>query len=233
MPDLTYAIGDIHGRSDLLLLLLEAIERDAQGRSRHLVFLGDYVDRGPASAGVVSTLRRLQEEGPDSITCLMGNHEAMLLDALTDPAAESLWLMNGGSRTLAAFEARGAQELPADVLAWLAALPIRSEDDRRHYVHAGFRPGRTIAQQLPDDFLWIREPFLSAEFDFGKHVVHGHTALMGGRPDARTHRTNLDTAAAYGGPLTAGRFGPEDARASGFLQVVEGGRLIVRNSAGA
>ena len=233
MADLTYAIGDVHGRSDLLDVLLDAIAVDADGRPHHLVFLGDYVDRGPGSAAVVSRLRRLQDERPDTTTCLMGNHEALLLDSLTDPAAEQLWLMNGGGTTLASFSAERAADLPRELIDWFAALPIRSEDDRRHYVHAGFRPGRTLAQQLPSDFLWIREPFLSAEFDFGKHVVHGHTALMTGRPDARPHRTNLDTAAAYGGPLTAGRFGPEHGQASGFLQVLDGGRLIVRNATGS
>jgi serine/threonine protein phosphatase 1 len=225
MPDLTYAIGDVHGRSDLLVDLLDAIEADARGQAYRLVFLGDYIDRGPASAGVIEILRGLSRARAGEITCLLGNHEAMLLESLQDPAATRLWLLNGGSSTLESFGVERPEDLPGDLTEWLSTLPIRSEDDQRHYVHAGFRPGRPLMRQSPEDFLWIREPFLSCDYDFGKHVVHGHTALVTGLPEVRRYRTNLDTAAIYGGPLTAGRFGSDGPYASAFLQVANGGRV--------
>ncbi|WP_018261021.1 metallophosphoesterase family protein [Methylobacterium sp. WSM2598] len=215
---LTYAIGDIHGCADQLDRLLAEIEVHRAGRPRRIVCLGDYVDRGPDSARVIATLRALQEREPGQVTCLKGNHEAMLLGALSG-ADEPLWLFNGGRAVLASYGVARVDQLPRGDLDWIAALPTLHEDARRWYVHAGFRPGRPAPDPDPEQRLWIREPFLSADYDFGKHVVHGHTPLRSGHPDARRHRTNLDTGAVFGGPLTAGVFTREQAAAVTFLQV--------------
>src|SRR5690349_17279714 len=98
---LTYAIGDIHGCHDLLIALLDGVRRHAGGRPYRLVFLGDYIDRGRDSAAVVDTVRELQAQSPDTVTCLMGNHEMMLLSAERDPSLTEWWLGNGGEATLA------------------------------------------------------------------------------------------------------------------------------------
>ncbi len=202
---LTYAIGDVHGRADLLARLLARIEDHRAGRPRRLVFLGDAVDRGPDSAGAVAILRELQAREPDGVTCLMGNHEAMLLDAAagTNP---DLWRINGGGATLASYGVAHPGDLPAEVVAWIAALPTLHGDPQRWYVHGGLDPGRDAAASDRETRLWMREPFLSSGHDFGRHVVHGHTPTRTGRPELRARRTNLDTGAVFGGPLTAGVF---------------------------
>ncbi len=122
-PVVTYAIGDIHGCADLLDRLLALIANHADGRERKLVFLGDYIDRGPDSAAVLRTLSRLQWTEPTHVTCLMGNHERMLLDGLCTPEDAEHWLHNGGEATLAAFGAREPMDLPRDILDWVEALP--------------------------------------------------------------------------------------------------------------
>jgi len=216
---LTYAVGDIHGCADLLDRLLERIEAHAAGRERRLVFLGDYIDRGPDSAGILSRLRTLAWREPESVTCLMGNHEALLLAALREPGGEAHWLVNGGDATLASFGVEEAAAIPRDVLDWIEALPSLHADAARWYVHAGFRPGEAPEESSPHTRLWIREPFLSEDVDFGRHVVHGHTPQTSGRPDRRPHRTNLDTGAVYGGALTAGVFTAEAGPAVAFLSV--------------
>ncbi|MET7244122.1 metallophosphoesterase family protein [Methylobacterium sp. EM32] len=200
---LTYAIGDVHGRADLLARLLAAIEEHRAGRPRRLVFLGDVVDRGPDSAGAVAMLRDLQAREPDAVTCLMGNHEAMLLDAAAGTNRD-LWRINGGAATLASYGAVRPGELPAEIVAWIAALPTLHGDARRWYVHGGLDPAREAEASDRETRLWMREPFLSAGHDFGRHVVHGHTPTRDGRPELLAHRTNLDTGAVFGGPLTAG-----------------------------
>jgi serine/threonine protein phosphatase 1 len=219
---LTYAIGDVHGCAALLDALLERITDHAGDRPHRLVFLGDYIDRGPDSAAVLRTVSRLNWAEPERVICLMGNHERMLLDALQTPLAAEHWLYNGGEATLASFGAREAGDLPRDTLDWLEKLPTLHGDDARWYVHAGFRPGAEIPD--PDDHnrLWIREPFLEEDHDFGRHVVHGHTPQRNGRPEVRRFRTNLDTAAVYGGALTAGVFSNAQGPALKFLQVRAG-----------
>lgn len=207
---LTYAIGDIHGRADLLDRLLERIAVHAGHRPRKLVFLGDYIDRGPDSAAVLRTVGRLNWAEPERVTCLMGNHERMLLDAIQTRSAAAHWMGNGGAATLESFAARDLSGIPRDTLDWIEGLPTLHGDQARWYVHAGLRPGREATASDPHDRLWIREPFLDGDHDFGRHVVHGHTPQRDGRAETRRFRTNLDTAAVYGGALTAGVF--SDAR---------------------
>jgi serine/threonine protein phosphatase 1 len=219
MTNLTYAIGDIHGCADHLRLLLEKIEEHRAGRPRKLVFLGDYVDRGPDSAGVVAQLRKLQDHEPEHVVCLMGNHEDLMLHAHHTPGLRLNWLMNGGDKALRSFGVEGPEDLPDDLIRWVEGLPTVHEDAQRFYVHAGFRPGQPAPDPDQHTRLWIREPFLSAEYNFGKYVIHGHTPLRSGEPDVHPHRTNLDTACVYGGALTAGVFTDERGPAVQFLQV--------------
>jgi len=214
---LTYAIGDIHGRHDLLRQILDRISEHAGDRPRRLVFLGDYIDRGPDSAGVVETVRQLQDAASEEVVCLMGNHEAMLLAAIGDPVSTYWWLRNGGTATLCSYRAEAPDALPKDVLAWMAGLPTWFEDESHYFVHAGLRPGCGVSEQTDDDRLWIREPFLTADYDFGKHIVHGHTPLASGCPEVHPYRTNLDTAAVFLGTLTAGIFTEEQGPPIGFL----------------
>lgn len=214
----TYAIGDVHGCGDLLDALLARIEVHAAGRDRTLVFLGDYIDRGPDSAAILRTVSRLQWAEPGRVVCLMGNHERMMLDALQTDEAADLWLANGGEQTLASFGAREVSDLPRTILDWIEALPTLHRDARRWYVHAGFPPGTDPEASRDHDRLWIRAPFLEGEHDFGRHVVHGHTPQRSGKPELCRFRTNLDTAAVYGGALTAGVFTDEAGPAIAFLQ---------------
>ena len=216
---LTYAIGDVHGRHDLLTALLDGVRGHAAGRPYRLVFLGDYIDRGPDSAAVVATVRELQARSPETVTCLMGNHEHMLLAAARDRRLIGWWLGNGGGATLASFGAPSPDDLPPDLLEWFEDLPLEHEDARRIYVHAGLNPARPRQAQTDEDRLWIREPFLTVDHDFGKHVVHGHTPVRTAMPDVRAHRTNLDTGAVFGGALTAGAFTDEQDQAVAFLRV--------------
>jgi serine/threonine protein phosphatase 1 len=216
-----YAIGDIHGRLDLLEALHEAIRGDARdhgGARRLLVYLGDYVDRGPASRQVIDLLIAQPLEGFEAVH-LLGNHEFFLRRFLTDPGVGDVWLMNGGETTLQSYGIEPWDDPPADSerLPWLsrrldAALPAahrRFLEGLRHshavgdylFVHAGIRPGVPLDRQEPEDLIWIREPFLGSQQEFGKLVVHGHTPDVA--PVRRSNRICVDTGACYGGRLTA------------------------------
>lgn len=202
---LTFAIGDVHGCLRKLMRLFDRCLRHCDEQPGRFVFVGDYLDRGPDSRGVVEMLRRVQGELPGQVICLKGNHEAMMLDAVrTDD--DDLWLLNGGGHTLLSYGIARAADMPRDILDWVDALPLSFDDGRRLFVHAGVNPFVPLDQQSEHDRLWIREPFLSSTRDYGRLIVHGHTPLAAGRPDLRPNRLNLDTAAVYGGPLTAAVF---------------------------
>jgi serine/threonine protein phosphatase 1 len=219
MSQLTYAIGDIHGCSDHLHALLGVIEDHRAGRSRRLVFLGDYIDRGPKSADVIAHLRALQMAEPGDVICLAGNHEDMLVRARHEREGFWNWIENGGRETLQSYGVARVDDLPAHDVAWMAALPTLHEDGQRYYVHAGLRPGRPMEREDRRTHLWIRGAFLDDDCDFGKHVVHGHTPQASGIPEVRRHRTNLDTGCVYGRALTAGVFTHEHGPAVEFLAV--------------
>jgi serine/threonine protein phosphatase 1 len=202
----TYAIGDIHGMLDLLRDALGWIRADAGRERSRVVFLGDYVDRGPSSRQVLDLLIAGPPAGYEWV-CLRGNHEQMMVDALASPGRDGdVWLDNGGAATMRGYRVAGHLEdaaLSAHAV-WAASLPHRFEDEHRHYVHAGFRPGVPVERQEPEDMLWIRRPFHVARFDFGKPVIHGHTPQP--TAEVERHRVNLDTGACFGGALTVARW---------------------------
>ncbi len=228
-----YAIGDVHGRDDLLALMHARIADDH--RSRHpddeavIVHIGDYVDRGPDSLGVID---RLMEgvEGFETV-CLKGNHEAMMLACTQsdDSRLWSMWLGNGGDATLASlglgrrlFGRHDAddlvQALGAERLAWLQALPLTYRAAGALFVHAGIIPGVPLERQDEQDLLWIRDRFLTSDADHGFLVVHGHTPMEA--PDIQPNRLGIDTGAVFTGRLTAAVLGEN--QAPRFL-VVEAG----------
>lgn len=205
MP-LTYAVGDIHGRLTKLRNLLNLCEEDANGRPMKFIFLGDYIDRGPGSKGVIEQLMALQQAQPEHVICLMGNHEDMLLTAIDHPDWQDRWLHNGGVQTLKNYGVTDATRIPTSHIDWLRQLLKFHDDGLRFFVHAGIHPDRTLNQQDDFDLLWIREPFLSSSRDFSRLIVHGHTPSRDGRPDIRINRLNIDTGAVFGGSLTAAVF---------------------------
>jgi serine/threonine protein phosphatase 1 len=213
----TYAIGDIHGCLDQLQHLVELCERDAGAERTKLVFLGDYIDRGPDSRGVIDFLIDLQKWSPDQIICLRGNHEDLLLAALEDSEAELNWLLNGGRSTLDSYRVADVLDLPVAHIDWVRSLALFHDDGERFFVHAGAHPARPLNQQDPHDLLWIREPFLSSSNDYGRLVVHGHTPIASGVPELRANRLNIDTGAVYGRALTSAAFAAHKTAPVGFL----------------
>ena len=215
---LTYAIGDIHGCLDKLRSLLLRCEMHADGRPAAFVFVGDYIDRGPQSSGVIDCLIDLKARHGERVVTLMGNHEAMALAAIDGSGPARLWLAQGGLATLESYGVAEPRELPRAHVDWLRALPLSYDDGRRFFVHAGVNPGMPLEAQDDFDLLWIREPFLSHRGDYGRLIVHGHTPLADGVPDLRGNRLNLDTGAVFGGPLTAAVFDDAQTEPVGFLQ---------------
>jgi serine/threonine protein phosphatase 1 len=212
-----YAVGDIHGRLDLLNLLLSQIAADlAQFPTIRpiYVFLGDYIDRGNSSR---ETIDRLIEHGAaHECVFLKGNHELIALACLSDRTKIDHWLRLGGMETLASYGV--APELFANrrqaagtQLAFYNALPpahFRFFRNLQHsfscgdyfFVHAGAKPHVSLSHQKESDLLWIRDEFLSSAYDFGKIIVHGHTPSLG--VEVRPNRINIDTGAFATGCLT-------------------------------
>jgi serine/threonine protein phosphatase 1 len=207
-----YAIGDVHGCLDRLQTIHELIAEDLAARPAEeavLVHLGDYVDRGPDSAGVVARLAAGAPLPNVPTVNLMGNHEHMMLAALATGETETteLWLANGGADSLQSWGVpRSAQPrewptyLPMPHLMFLRDLALRHEVGGYLFVHAGIRPGIPLDRQSRHDLMWIREPFLSWNESFGLVVVHGHTPRQ--EPVVRPNRIGIDTGAVMGGVLT-------------------------------
>lgn len=216
---LIFAIGDIHGSLRKLQDLIERCERYADGRPMTFIFLGDYIDRGPDSAGVVSYVIDLQARLPEQVIALKGNHEAMALDIVDGVIPADRWLAQGGFETLRSYGVQSAAELPGAHVHWLRSLPVSYDDGRRFFVHAGIDPNKRFNAQQDHDLFWIREPFLSDRRDHGRLIVHGHTPINGRKPDLRANRLNIDTGAVFGGPLTAAVFGDAEIKPITFVQV--------------
>jgi serine/threonine protein phosphatase 1 len=212
-----YAVGDIHGRLDLLKKLWIAIEADAAGADvkKTIIFVGDYVDRGRDSKGVIDFLIDLKQQG--DVICLRGNHDQAVLDFIADPKFYGGWKPCGAPETLvsygvmpprfddeAEFETARADfvaKCPQAHLQFLESLPYSYELGGYFFVHAGVRPGIPLKEQDPQDLMWIRDEFLFSRADFEKVVVYGHTPVeQAGR---RGHRISVDTGAYATGRLTA------------------------------
>jgi serine/threonine protein phosphatase 1 len=199
MTEAIYAVGDIHGRYDLLQMALREIARDSS-EAAEVVFLGDYIDREPQSREVVQRLMRGPDRDGDRWICLKGNHEQMAWDAFELGGDRRLWLDNGGTATLCSF----GGVIPPAVLAWFRELPLRYETEQHYFVHAGILPGVPLWAQDDRTVMWIRHRFLDDSRDHGKHIVHGHTP--GHRAELKPNRTNLDSMAFQTGRLSIGRF---------------------------
>ena len=214
-----YAVGDIHGRLDLLDDLLRRISRDMAARPARktfIVFLGDLVDRGPASAGVVERLRTFRPEGATPIF-LSGNHEEVLIRILAgDRNVLPSWLKFGGAecaqsygidpKLLAGIEEKAAIEMvqakvPRSHREFLEGFGDTFRFGDFLFVHAGIRPGIAVEEQDVADLRWIREPFLTDTKEHGFVVVHGHTIVE--RVEERRNRIAIDTGAYRSGILTA------------------------------
>jgi serine/threonine protein phosphatase 1 len=215
-----YAIGDIHGRADLLGALHRQIEADAAARNarrRVVVYLGDYVDRGPQSREVIELLLDRPLPGFEPVH-LIGNHEDFMLRFLDEePWVGPDWFANGGDATVASYGVGQLPRLRGDaVLEGLQGM-LRARIPERHlaflrdlalwhvegdylFVHAGIRPGLALERQSRDDLLWIRGAFLHSRADHGRVVVHGHTIAHS--VDRRPNRIGIDTGAFASGCLT-------------------------------
>lgn len=211
------AIGDIHGQLPKLLSLLEQCRQLNGSQEATYVFVGDYIDRGPDSAGVVETIMSLQDESPGRVHTLMGNHEELLLSALQSEVFLGAWLDNHGDTTLRSYGVGFVHDLPKSHLRWFRSLPTHFDDGRRFFAHAGIRPGVPLDKQEVADLLWIRKPFLESDADHGRLVVHGHTPTPDRKPEVRRNRIDLDTGAGHGGPLTAAVF-VDDPTSMTFIQ---------------
>jgi serine/threonine protein phosphatase 1 len=216
---LTYAVGDIHGALHKLESLIARCRDHADGRPARFIFLGDYIDRGPQSAGVIRCLMELEAQMPGDVVALMGNHEEMLLSIFDGAVSADDWLPQGGSQTLQSYGIEDVGDLPREHVDWLRALRLSYDDGRRFFVHAGVNPERPLDAQDEHDLLWIREPFLSDPRDYGRLIVHGHTPVENGVPDLRSNRLDLDTRAGYGGPVTAAAFSHEATSPLAFFAV--------------
>jgi serine/threonine protein phosphatase 1 len=220
-----YVIGDVHGRLDLLYPLLRKIAFDAARlpaeEQRELIFLGDYIDRGADSRGVISLmLSTIAEQDFWSVAALKGNHEAALLEFLDDPSTWPMWSQFGARETLSSYGvdppdwnagqddwARASRELgqlmPPSHKEFLQGLALLLERGDYLFAHAGVRPGIPLHQQSERDLLWIRDDFLRSQRRLDKVIVHGHTpaeeAYLG------DHRIGQDTGAYATGVLTAAR----------------------------
>ncbi|WP_062015108.1 metallophosphoesterase family protein [Aureimonas sp. AU4] len=223
MRTVTYAIGDIHGRLDLLDALLAKVENDAETRGARakIVFTGDYVDRGADSCGVVERLMAGPKRSQDEFVCLRGNHDDLFVRAVTsgEEVPEWAWLLYWHTVVSYGLDRESASR-PDPTLSrhadYLAALPLTHDDGTHFFVHAGIRPGVALERQAEEDLLWIRREFLDFDGPLPRRVVHGHT-IMGDAPVLTANRISIDTGAFQSGRLTAAVIDGPDV---GFLQAI-------------
>ncbi|RZI99506.1 MAG: serine/threonine protein phosphatase [Brevundimonas sp.] len=218
---MVWAIGDIHGRLDLLEPLVEAIRGDAAAspdRQKTVIFLGDYIDRGPDSRGVIQYLADLPKGEGIDWRFLLGNHEEAMLGFLKDPTEGAKWCEYGGDATLKSYGLRVPQmkhrlgawsHLSADLnhrvtaaeRNFLENLELSITVGDYFFAHAGARPGGSLDEQSAADLIWIRRTFLDSDVEFEKVVVHGHTPTAQIYADHR--RIGVDTKAYQSGVLSA------------------------------
>jgi|CXWL01.1.fsa_nt_gi serine/threonine protein phosphatase 1 len=232
-----FAVGDIHGRADLLASLLNLVEGRALSDTRPggppiIIFLGDYIDRGRQSKAVIDLLLT-RPEGFER-RCLMGNHEQAMLAFLAAPLENRGWLAHGGTETLMAYGVQPPPSLGSDDSQWLdVAAKLKEKLPDTHaaflagleryvqlgdytFVHAGIDPDKALDEQTDTDLFWIRERFLTDRRPLQHRVVHGHTP--GPKPYADPRRIGIDTGAYASGILTAARFEGDEVS---FIQVMD------------
>ncbi|HYD28117.1 metallophosphoesterase family protein [Brevundimonas sp.] len=236
-----WAVGDIHGRDDLLAPLVEAIRADLRtmdAQRKTVVFLGDYVDRGPGSRAVLKRLAGLPADEGVEWRFLKGNHEETMARFLEDPSVGAQWCEYGGDATLQSYGLRPPDmkhraeawrhlasdlnhKLGADERDFLARLEMRISVGDYFFAHAGARPGEPLESQADEDLLWIRGTFLRSQQEFEKVVVHGHTPAAEVHADRR--RIGIDTRAYESGVLTALRLRGGERR---ILQAVSAAPVV-------
>ncbi len=213
-----YCIGDIHGRHDLLIQILDRIRQDLESYSGRviIVYLGDFIDRGMNTREVVDTLIKSSWEGVEYVY-LRGNHEQSLLSFLQDASVGKPWFSFGGNATLASYgvhfpkiptrleellsiQIELRNQIPFSHLEFFKNTTYCYECGSYFFVHAGIRPGYPLSRQRPEDIMWIREEFLSSKKRFEKVVVHGHTIVS--EPEVLPNRIGIDTGAYATGKLT-------------------------------
>ncbi|WP_168769203.1 metallophosphoesterase family protein [Yoonia maricola] len=217
-----FAIGDLHGRLDLMDSLLQKID---PSEDQTLVFLGDYIDRGPNAAGTLARLFALAHQRPNQVVCLMGNHEKMMLDFIDDPLGKGGgWLRNGGIATLESYGINGIADsasaddilevcetfegaLPAGMLAWVRQLPLCWNSGNIWCVHAAMDPGTSPHAQRSKTMLWGHRDFMRADRKDDAVIIHGHTIV--GKPTKHNSRIAIDTGAYQTQQLTAAHISAE------------------------
>ena len=196
----TFIFGDVHGCVEALRQLVGRIPLDP-GRDR-LIFLGDYIDRGRDPKGVVDFILELTRSSHE-IGCLAGNHEFMFMDFLAG-RNRRLFFVNGGQETLRSYQGKASRWddecVPPEHRAFFGSLETYLVLPDYYVVHAGFRPGVAVNRQELEDIIWIREPFIESDHDFGKPVIFGHTPFR--KPYMNHRKIGIDTGAVYGGNLT-------------------------------
>ena len=214
-----YAIGDIHGRLDLLRDLLDKVEAHTRSlapvETIHVVLLGDLIDRGTQSAETLRYVHSAQKQD-DALIVLLGNHEELMLKAIdAAPGALRAWMRMGGRATVRSFGLEPPEEdgdarayaarlratIPTEWLDWLRALPLTARSGDYLFCHAGVRPGVALKRQVRSDLLWIRDDFLEDPSNHGAVIVHGHS--IANAVEMRTNRIGIDTGAYKTGVLTA------------------------------
>jgi len=191
-----FIIGDIHGCLDMLKALMDKL--DWNPSKDGLIFLGDYIDRGKDSKGVVDYIIGLKKISAN-IQCLMGNHEELFLNYFKGED-DGAFIYNGGGSTLTSYFEGGDKDIDQDHISFYKSLLLSIELDDYYVVHAGFRPGVDVKDQSSKDLLWIREPFIFSDFNFGKKIIFGHTPFSS--PLVMENKIGLDTGAVFGNKLT-------------------------------
>ena len=219
-PSILYAIGDVHGEAERLEalhgLIQDRLDRAHPETTATIVHIGDYIDRGPDSCGVIDAIVRLQTSSRHKVIALKGNHEDMLLNAYETQPARRLWWINGGKETLESYQRRGFEGVSEAHRDWIRALPTIyvANDHKLIFVHAGVDPD-AYPNCSENVRLWTRSKafFESATWCNpaleGWRVVHGHTPTKAGYPETDgdpAQRINIDTGAVFGGRLTAAEF---------------------------
>jgi len=199
-----FAIGDIHGTASKLDQLMTMIPIKAKEDS--LVFIGDYLDRGPNPKGVIDSVLEIIRS-INHVVCLRGNHEQMFLNYYCENKGEELFMHNGGITTLISYGFKGtggkeAMTVPDSHMDFLTNLQPYYETDDYIFVHAGLRPGIALDQQDINDLLWLRYEFINSPYDFGKKVIFGHTPISLAAPFIEKNKLGIDTGAVFGGKLT-------------------------------